>query len=189
MIDYSPDWNFVELQPANAQLFHVFAYFLVIICFFSLVLLGRLFPQFSLKGRCWRDTARFCTILVFLIVILFQVMSQNRFLDKFGKILLGKSTHEKYMHIYHHSYAYAQFVLEAVPFNCHGQLITNFDIAKNLEPYVLKYFLFPRVNIIDEFSDPACLLIYSKDEPQRYVPDNYKIIGTFDRDSLIAIKK
>lgn len=122
-------------------------------------------------------------------VMMIQVLDQIKYLEILKDLYANKSIHAKYESIFGETYKFTEFAKMHCPLNCRGQLLTDLDINKTIEPYVLKYFLFPQINIIDQNNIPECLVVFDKFKPEQNIPQGYKIAGVFDEISLVAVKK
>ena len=122
-------------------------------------------------------------------MVLLQVVCQQSFLIKLIKRFSNQTIGQKYKYLFGPTYSYVRFVLNHAHERCAGKLITDLNINGTLEPYILKYFLYPDVDVLSETSDPTCLIIFRKANPEQSVPDNFEIVGKFDAQSLIALRK
>ena len=126
---------------------------------------------------------------VFILFPVIQVINQTNGLSEDWDKYWGKSIQQKYSFRYPYDYGFAEFALQNLPDQCTGNLVTDFDPNKNLEPYMLRYFLYPKINLIygDE-SKKDCHIVFRKKDPLNSVPPDYQIVGEFGRYSLVAVK-
>ena len=186
---YYPSWNYIDVRYSNLGYFHLWVYFSILFGALFLIVL-RLFYSSHTKEFSKRTLIRNSSLCVFVLIIAVQVYSQNDYLGSLRKSFSGQNIEQKYLRIFGQNYAYTRFVLNHVSGGKYsGRLITDLDPSQTLEPYILKYFLYPRVNLLDQTDSPSYLIIFRKSEPERFVPDDFEIIGRFNSQSLVAMRK
>ena len=185
---YVPSWNSVLFHSKEAESVHVWVYCCIIFWVFLRILL-QTFPLLPFKVLSIREIIRKTTLWIFVVLMSFQIFSQYQDIKTVKKFYFGKTIDQKYLFEYGRTYAFYRFSLKHLPQHCWGELITDFDPRGTLEPYILKYFFYPRVNLIDQHESPSCLIIYQKFEPERFVPDDFEVVWEFDENSLVAVRK
>ncbi len=129
-------------------------------------------------------------LIIFCIFILFQTLSQYRSFIVLQKKLDPLTTTEKETLIIGPSHRFGEFGFNQ--FRGHrykGRLISGFSLSETLEPYAIKYDLYPVVDLINEYEDPDCLVIFEKKNAKNLVPPDFHIVAIFGETSLFAIKK
>jgi hypothetical protein len=142
------------------------------------------------RREYFRQFTFYFIVWIFLANVGIQLMDQYAYLDHNWKFLINETIEQKYRRIFADTFAFAEFCLaHADSSQSTGRLITGFSTETALEPYVVKYFLYPHINVIDPVSDPRYLIILRKEEPLKLVPSDYEVLGIFGTKSLIARRK
>jgi len=98
---------------------------------------------------------------------------------------------KKYSQRFGKIYDFANYCKKLLPGTHQANVITDIDKESAAWEYAhaeLSYFLYP-INIKTyQGSEPEVIVIYSKDDPLKSVPENFLAFEQFDSKSLIAVK-
>ena len=175
---YSPGWNTFEMPYLLGHPFYAYVYLLI--CLTALIFLiyfrKSFWPQFTLGAFC-------------LLVVL-QTINQHAFLTYRINTLEGKTSDQRRFIFLGEAYSYVLYAKSHLPHrNLQGQFISDLNVYETLEPYILQYYLYPRVNIIDPANPTDCLIIFKKKNPLAFVPEHFSPAELFDPNALIALRK
>lgn len=188
---YKTDYNFSKAKIVHGINLNFYFYALVWIGTFLLrsfqILVKK--TRLSFKKAIPSLTISQIALGVFILFPIIQVINQTNGLSEDWDKYWGKSIQQKYSFLYPYDYGFAEFALQNLSGQCTGSLVTDFDPNKNLEPYMLRYFLYPRINLIyGNESKKDCLIVFRKKDPLNSVPPNYRITAEFGQYSLLAVK-
>lgn len=184
---YLADWNFIPIPFIHHLPLYFYVYALVLVLTMAVFLFLKIrgtAPRVSLSDICLSVTA-----VIFVLIIVLQTSGQQQYLMQLKKNYQGTTADAKRKRLFPYFYpfiTYTQAQLKGHHF--HGKILTDLKPNEALEPYMLQYYLYPQVDLIDEKRNPNCLVIFEKIDPEKQVPKNFKIIGYFDRYSLIAVR-
>ncbi len=186
---YIPSWNYIKVTIGESgSILPVYFFYLMLsgLILIAMVLCSRFKKNKALSRR---DVLRNTVLAVLAAMVLLQIGSQQSFLTHRVQRFFHQTVDEKYTNLWGSPYRYVRFALVQTPQNCAGKLITDLNVQTTLEPYILKYFLYPHVDLLAETVSAECLIVFRKNNPEQSVPDNYRIVGQFDEQSLIAVKR
>ena len=149
-----------------------------------------------LRRKNSESTLRMAAPLIFsayLLVISFQLAGIFFSAQREFSIYHGKSTQEKYAAVIGgKTYVFAQYCKRNLPGSHNAEFMTDSDLSRDpgmINHRMLAYFLYPIDirNVRNESKDS--LIIFKKKDALSYVPAEYKVIGMFDSNNLIAVKR
>jgi len=134
----------------------------------------------------WGLTAA-CYTVIFLITL--QTISQTGSIRAEKIIFHGMTLEQKRDFIFAlDSYQYTKIVKESLHGRHKALLITDSNKELLIDYYLIKYFLYPNIQMVDSNQSADTLLIFNKDDPVSEVPENFQIIGKRNSRNIIAIK-
>jgi hypothetical protein len=166
--------------------------YLFFIYLFIIFILIKLFSK-HIKDVSLPSIVLHCAVITFSVLTIFQAagLFKNYLIDY--QIFANKSLDQKNQIIEsNHSYAFAQFCHTILPGRHTAKLVTDLDLSRDPGMFIYRqfaYYLYPidNRNIRNEPVDT--LIIFIKNNARKNIPDNFQIIGTFNKNNLIAIKK
>lgn len=188
---YHPHYNGFTLPVVHGINILLVSYFFMGFAFVGLLLAG-------IWGR--RPSARFfldigstsvvVTVIVFVVLLLLQTKSQGLyFADNFVRFH-DKNVVEKVGIINNiDSYNFVQFCLRYLSGRYQGQLVTESGADQTIDPYIIKYYLYPVVDTRGGPRDKKCLLVFNKKDPVASVPKDYEVVGVFNDRGLLAVQR
>ena len=189
---FSGNHNIFTLGKIGGKAVYVYPYCFLFIMIFVAYLLFR-----KRRGRPGTGEIAGALILnaftAFSVITVFQTVAQVDYLKSCSKIIGKGTTAEKDREIFGTPYRYAVLCRDLLPGEHTGRLVTDMDTGRDpgmFDSRILAYFLYP-IDIRKIRGDkPAdVLLIYEKKDADKYVPDDYRIIESFDPGYLLAVKK
>ena len=188
---YQPNYNLFSIFEVDGINIHLLIFLLILL--FTLTFefsksLIRTGKKQSIENKNFSLLK--VSFIFFVLLVGFQSWCQNEYwrtiLTGYGK----KSEVQKKILLFQDSYRFVKFGLEKLPAGEYrGRLMTDLDISQTLEPYTIKYFFFPRVDMfIGEKVPVDCLIVYEKNNPHLVVPKDYTIIGNYNAKGLVALK-
>ena len=174
---YNPNHNAFGISFFNEVPVFVCIYFLIIFLALVYRLLKKERPM--LMPLAW----------IFLsAIVIFQTIDQHQFFRRTQARMAHKTEQEKKGLIFGYTYFFTEFAKQFLPDHSQGQLSTDLDMTQTLEPYILKYELYPSIDLITPQS-ADCLIVFNKQDSKEVVGKDFKIIAYFDRNSLLALRR
>jgi len=69
-----------------------------------------------------------------------------------------------------------------------GKLITDLDLSQTLDPYILKYYFYPAVDLFTPVDFPDYLVVYGKGSSGQLIPANYRILPLPGEAGIVAAR-
>lgn len=192
---YRPNQNIVLAPYLAGVNFYTFFYIVLLL---SIAFLGLIHIMRRQRKRGNTLEPLYTTISL-LIFILFPVVSALQTISlaydakKEFKIFAGKTMEQKYSAIAGPKiYSFIRYSKERLPGFHNTQFLTDMNLEKDpgmIIYRILAYFLYPIDirNVRGGASDS--LIIFAKDHAAASVPENFRVLGTFDQHTLIAVPK
>lgn len=138
-------------------------------------------------------TALHTTFALFCLLAALQTISQINYARVEFRTFAGKSGDEKNAAIAGEKlYSFIQYCRKILPGAHNARFLMDMDLSNDpgmITHRMLAYYLYP-IDIRGVRSGPIdSLIIFAKKDAVAGVPDDFKIIGTFDPSSVIAVKK
>ncbi|MBF0503504.1 MAG: hypothetical protein HQL14_00225 [Candidatus Omnitrophica bacterium] len=185
---YCPNWNYCPLPFFYGHTIYLYAYTLILILTLIALSLKLIIPsQFkvSLSASCLN-----ISFFVFILLTIAQTSGQHQFLLQRMNLYAKSSAEDKRLLLFPRTYQFIKFTLNHLKNNHYqGKLITDLDASMTVEPFMLQYYLYPKIDLYKNTNQPDCLIIFDKVAPEKLVPKNFKIVGLFDEYCLIATQK
>ena len=193
---YYPNYNYERFPVVFAVPILLWVYLIIFFITAFVYLINSLSRSVLSKHLIIRLVLK-VTAITYIGLTLLQVISQNNFFVQMKLFFQDKTTQakeeaiweESYLAVFGPSYRFAKFCLKYLSGRYQGHLITDLNINEYLEPYLIKYYLYPAVDLITPSDTFDCLVVFNKQNPNAVVPSGFQVVGVFDKKSLLAIKK
>lgn len=184
---YRPNHNEFPQAGIDGTDVHTVWYTLVISASLALFIAGMITKNFVPFRICLQ---RFVVVGCFWLV-LFSLYGQTLFLRDICLNMVSVPRGERYGLIFKGAYRYALFSKLSLPqgkrFN--GKFISDFDPVQTIQPYIIAYYLYPKVSLFLDQREDDCLIVFQKINARDFVPPGYRIWDVLDDKNLIAIKE
>ena len=184
---YRPFYNFFPSFKLGEIPFNLIIFALILLV--SGILFHILRSQYSQKHITFMNTMIGISFILFGLISFGQTWIQADELSSDYRKINIKTTSKTYEFFFPDIYPFIEKCNKAIKsdFN-EGTIVTNFD-SQELRLYILKYFLYPKVDLIKkEKSNPRYLIVFRTGSAENFVPDNYKIIVQEGSFKILAIK-
>ena len=188
---HDPYHNLYLISPELTKYFYILFLIMLILagCIYS-------FEKILFKKKNFTQFQRILTCIGLINVVFLAGLQQidrqaslRHEMETYG----GKSLEERYEYIFLKIYHNAMETKKHLHHRHQGQLITDWDISQDPGMYMqraLAYHLYPKVSLrFDNGTPQDCIIIFSKKDPLKYIPDDYKIIYTNKKQLLRCHKK
>jgi len=188
---YLGNHNGFVLPLLNENPIFFWIYLLVILITASIFYVQKAFLP---KGQKFYDVLLFVTVFIFINLVGFQTMSQHKFFSETAGIIHLNLDRKLHL-LLGDSYRFAKYGQKLFSYTksskpkMTGKLITDLDLSQTVEPYILRYVLYPKIDIISPTDSPECLVVYQKSNPENSIPSHYKIVGIYNKSGLYAQKE
>ncbi len=186
---YQGMWNLIPGRPERI----CYLYTAILSLFLGALLYGTLTRRFYRRER-EEGASRLISlmIIVFVVVLIIQTTSQTRYFIhafQWARHKELKADHASWGSLVY-TFLFAKYCKIHLPGDHQGYLISNHKYIHTLEEFVLAYYLYPQINILENNSErPDCYIVFLKPNPEQYLPKDSKIVGKFGNDCLIAVRK
>ena len=185
-----PNKNTCEFQNVS-QLNYLLVYYSAL---FLLILpvLKQALDRYFLGKQLQPNDLKIQVMILLTILIASQTISHGNYFKTEANKFFNKSVQQKISNNFEKSYAFAQYCKNHLQGKHVCQPITDTDLNPrgNLLTYLaVRYYLYP-LDIVTykAHKDFDCKIFFLKNEPKRYVPEDFTILSSFDAKSFIAIK-
>lgn len=204
---YSPEYNLIfvgTLAGINANLSILF---LIIFSSLSLKLFRGAKKNRNFSADHSIPASCFAAIIILFFLAAAQTVNFTRYLRHQSQAVSHKTASEKKTMLFGDIYTFSQFCHKRLPGKHKARLITDINVhdttganthialAYNLFPITIQYnprqkLIMPDYTTDDPALDPIeVLIVYQKKDPKNSVPQGFHIVGYFDKNSLLAVKK
>jgi len=186
---YRPHFNSSGVLNFNGKSIHFYIYFLIFIV--SILVYGLEVFLKKIKPDLYKNSLPAILILtsftIYFIVLGIDWIGQERLFQYRKFVYQDKTTEERIMMIFGASYDFAQFCKDHVRGRWGGQLVTDYNLAGTLEPYVLIYQLYPEIDLaVNPLRSLDALVVFNKENSKDYLSQRYPSRVFYDEKSFLA---
>ena len=189
--------NYNILNPfyiANVN-FYIYVYLIILLSIILTFCLAIVFKNklFKQEHTLLTPIILFVTLNAFIMLKIIETAWLIQSFEKEFYTMTDKNIDERNANIIGHDfYQFIQFCKQNLNGKYNAQLLTDLDISEAHGKFVLRilgYYLYP-IDIRGIRGKPTdCLIVFSKREAIKAVPEDFHILAVFDEQNLIAIKK
>ena len=188
---YRPHYNYFSVPNICSINIHLFIYIFILLfvlglCLMQLSRVKSSDSQYKITGSQGLAVA----VIAFAFLLVFQTICQIQYFTKTINKFQNRNLEQKLNVIYNiDSFKFVQYCHKHLSGKYKGQLITDSDYRKTIDPYLIMYYLYPVVDFRQEKDFKKCLVVFNKKDPLSVIPNSYDIIAVYNSKSLLAVQK